>query len=91
MYRLIYKSRSTNPISWDLVDVIIETSKRLNARHGVTGVLLATKSHFLQVLEGSFDDVNDVFSRINRDTRVSPVPRIGYSQTGRCTVSGYLT
>ncbi len=50
MYRLIYKSRSIEPIDWDLVSAILETSKAQNVERGITGVLLASGTHFLQVL-----------------------------------------
>lgn len=73
MYRLIYKSRSAEIIDWDLVHSILFTSKEENRQHGVTGVLLATETHFLQVLEGRLEDVNDTFMRIAADSRHSEI------------------
>ena len=69
MYRLIYKSRSIRPVSWELIDSIIATSQSGNSEIDVSGVLLATRSHFLQVLEGPFEKVNELYYTIVRDPR----------------------
>lgn len=69
MYRLAYKSRSRTPIDWALVDSILETSNTNNMEREITGILIATRTHFLQVLEGSFEAVNALFYTIARDAR----------------------
>jgi len=79
MYRLIYKSRSNHKIDWELVRNILHTSERSNREHDVNGVLLATKTHFLQVLEGRFEDINELFVRIVRDLRHSDIRLISFS------------
>ena len=61
MYRIIYKSRSVTPLNWDIVRSITSTSEKNNEALGVTGVLMASRTHFMQVLEGKFEDVNTVF------------------------------
>ena len=78
MYRLIYKSRANQRIDWDLVQKLIRKSEEKNQDAGVTGVLLATASHFLQVLEGSFDEVNELFMQIVRDPRHDQVQLIAF-------------
>jgi len=79
MYRLIYKSRSATPLDWDIVREITSTSEAANAALDVTGVLLASRTHYLQALEGKFEDVNAVFRRIVRDNRHSELSLVGYS------------
>ena len=69
MYRIIYKSRSIAPLDWNAVKSITTASEKNNQDCGVTGVLLASRTHFMQVLEGNFEDVNSVFRRIARDPR----------------------
>lgn len=69
MYRIIYKSRSVAPLDWDIVKSITAASEKNNEKTGVTGVLLASRTHFMQALEGNFEDVNAVFRRIARDDR----------------------
>ncbi len=79
MYRIIYKSRSVKPLDWDIVKSIMSESEKRNEACGVTGVLLASRTHFLQTLEGKFEDVNAVFRRIARDDRHEELNLIGFS------------
>ena len=79
MYRLIYKSRSDRAIDWNLVNEIISSSEEYNAKEGITGILLATRTHFLQVIEGDFEEINKVFLRIARDPRHEDVQLISFA------------
>ena len=79
MYRLIYKSRSIGKVDWDFVNEILGSSQEYNSEQDVSGVLLATNTHFLQVLEGSFDDVNEIFSRIALDKRHEKMQLISFT------------
>ena len=78
MYRLIYKSRANEKIDWEMVRELIKKSEENNEETGVTGVLLATGTHFLQVLEGGFDEVNELFMHIVRDPRHDRVQLIAF-------------
>ena len=78
MYRLIYKSRANEKIDWEMVRELIRKSEENNQEAGVTGVLLATETHFLQVLEGGFDEVNELFMHIVRDPRHDRVQLIAF-------------
>ena len=79
MYRIIYKSRSVTPLNWDIVRSITSTSERNNEALGVTGVLMASRTHFMQVLEGNFEDVNTVFRRIVKDDRHTELSIVAFS------------
>ncbi|MDP1519711.1 BLUF domain-containing protein [Porticoccus litoralis] len=79
MYRIIYKSRSVAPLNWTLVQDIIMSSEPRNEQSGITGVLLASETHFLQALEGKFEDVNALFRRIFRDDRHEELTLISFS------------
>lgn len=78
MYRLIYKSRARNKIDWDFVNELVEKSESKNRQADITGVLLATRTHFLQVLEGSFEEINRLFLHIARDERHDDVQLIAF-------------
>ena len=78
MYRLIYKSRAKQRIDWALVRELIRKSEENNRDAGITGVLLATNTHFLQVLEGGFDEVNELFMHIVRDARHDQVQLVAF-------------
>ena len=79
MYRIIYKSRSVTPLNWDIVRAITSASEANNESLGVTGILLASRTHYLQALEGNFEDVNTVFRRIARDDRHTELSLVGFS------------
>lgn len=78
MYRLIYKSQGINPISWTTVETIMHSSEAYNSKNKISGALLATETHFLQVVEGRFEDVNDVFRRIYDDKRHGIIELIAF-------------
>jgi hypothetical protein len=50
MYRLIYKSRSTEPVTPEMLHEIAGISRRKNLRHEISGVLIASNTHFLQII-----------------------------------------
>lgn len=79
MYRLCYKSKSTSEINWDTVRDILHTSEANNSTAGITGLLMATSSHYLQVLEGPFESINKTFMRIVKDSRHHEINLIGFT------------
>ena len=89
MYRLIYKSRSTVELDWDVIKDILHKSEVNNERSGITGTLLATDTHFLQVFEGRFEDVNTTFMRIVRDTRHTDIKLVSFSVVDARLFSGW--
>lgn len=79
MYRLIYKSRCKKTVDWELINEIIGSSESHNKDDSITGVLLASESHFLQVIEGGFEEINHLFLRIARDPRHEDVQLISFN------------
>ncbi|MDX2475782.1 MAG: BLUF domain-containing protein [Gammaproteobacteria bacterium] len=79
MYRLIYRSRSKTEITWDMVQQVMHTSEVHNEKAQVSGVLLATNTHFLQVLEGPYETVNETFMRIACDTRHDEMKLVSFN------------
>jgi len=77
---LIYKSRCIGLANWDLVESILVSSARNNSANDITGVLVVTETHFLQVLEGSFEQLNETFERIARDTRHEGTQLISFTE-----------
>ncbi len=78
MYRLIYKSRAVQDLNWEMVEPILHHSEANNALAGITGFLLASRTHFLQVIEGTFEDINATYLRIARDTRHEQIQLLFY-------------
>ncbi len=70
--RLIYSSRRRDSAR-EALDAILRVSRTNNQAHAVTGALIASDEHFLQILEGRRADVTRCFGRILRDARHSEV------------------
>jgi hypothetical protein len=69
MFQLVYISTSREPIGPAMLEQILAASRRNNARHGVTGLLVAGERRFLQALEGPEQAVLDTYARIRTDKR----------------------
>lgn len=68
-HRLIYLSQVANHVRYEDAESIAETSARNNEKVGVTGLLVYTPSHFLQVLEGDQAAVRKIYERVKDDAR----------------------
>jgi len=77
IFRVVYCSHSVtaNPAGGmaALLDQILSVARENNARSGITGALLCNDGLFAQVLEGDLMAVQDIFERIQRDTRHNDV------------------
>jgi len=76
----IYKSRCKGLANGELVESILESSIQNNPANAITGILVATETHFLQVLEGEFEALNATLERISRDTRHDKVQMISFGE-----------
>jgi hypothetical protein len=76
---IVYKSRSKVVADLDLVNSILSSSTKNNSKNGITGVLIATRTHFLQILEGEFEALNATFQRISSDTRHDKIELISFT------------
>ena len=54
--------------SSDLED-IHRSARELNALDGITGLLVFNGTHFLQIIEGAHDAIEDLLERLRRDPR----------------------
>lgn len=81
LVQIIYVSRRTaadrhsRAIEWS---EIAKAASSTNSGRNVTGFLLASRAHFIQILEGPTAVVEDLFSRIERDARHSGVTCLGW-------------
>jgi len=67
--QLVYISSATRPFEDRELDQLLVAARANNARSGITGVLLYDDQSFLQILEGTRDDVERTLARITRDPR----------------------
>jgi len=69
LLELIYHSKAVLNIEDYEIESILKISREFNAKHHITGCLLFHNNQFLQVLEGDFDQVSELYKRIRRDQR----------------------
>ena len=73
LFRILYCSRNffndTATTETLPMEQILETARVNNRRQNVTGALLYNAGYFAQVLEGPRASIEDVFERIQRDSR----------------------
>lgn len=80
--RLIYASQVGRQVRYADAEQIADVAARRNREQGVTGILLYTPSHFLQVLEGEYAAVQRTLERIRADPRHSDLRVISDIETG---------
>lgn len=82
LVRLVYASRSVDPIDKKMLDTILEQSRRSNTEAGITGMLCACEdtNTFLQALEGGRAQVNALYAHIVCDPRHRDVTLLAYDE-----------
>lgn len=66
--RVVYVSEKTDASDTTLKDIIASSQKN-NPEEGVTGCLLSGSNSFLQLLEGTADFIDTLYSKISKDNR----------------------
>ena len=69
LWRLVYISESVRLMPNDDLVELVEHSRQKNEEIGVSGLLLHSGGHFIQVLEGEQLLVSSLFHKISRDPR----------------------
>jgi hypothetical protein len=80
LVRLLYASRTKQPLTADLIDSILGQSRSHNPARGITGILCYSGDIFMQVLEGSRQAVSALYGEINRDPRHTDVTLLQYEE-----------
>jgi hypothetical protein len=80
LVRCLYASRASKPLTGELLDAILEQSRKNNPALGITGLLCSSGETFIQVLEGGRDEVCDLYNAIVRDPRHQSVRLLHYEE-----------
>jgi len=80
LVRLIYASRATKPMSMGDMVAMLDAASEHNRVRGLTGILAFDQETFLQILEGSSQEVNSLYHRIARDPRHQRLTLLGYGE-----------
>lgn len=68
---LTYTSLARLDLGEEDLEAIRRTARELNALDGITGLLIFNGTHFLQIIEGARDAIDDLVKRLRRDSRHS--------------------
>lgn len=66
---LVYVSVRKKECTDEEIDKILAACKRNNPKLDITGVLLYSKTHFLQYLEGDYKEISGLYEKIKSDDR----------------------
>jgi Sensors of blue-light using FAD len=80
LIRLIYTSTATEGVGLDEFKFILQQSQANNHRRDLTGVLAFNSKIFLQGLEGSREQVNELYAGLLRDKRHHTVAILDYAE-----------
>ncbi len=80
LVRLLYASRSSAPVTQQIIESILQQSRTHNPALGITGVLCHCGEVYMQALEGGREAVNALYMKIVRDTRHSEVTLLHYAE-----------
>ena len=69
LYELIYRSTAKSNLTEEDFKQILKTARGFNKSNNITGCLLYHEGQFLQLLEGEFRVLLDLYDRIKRDPR----------------------
>ncbi|MFZ5691976.1 MAG: BLUF domain-containing protein [Pseudomonadota bacterium] len=89
LVRCLYASRPVKPAPTDLLDRILEQSRRNNPPRGITGLLCYTSDVFVQVIEGGRDEVCELFTAIVRDERHTGLRLLSYEEIAERRFPGW--
>ena len=66
---LTYTSLARLDLQSSDLENIHRSARELNSLDGITGLLVFNGTHFLQIIEGSHDAIEDLLERLRRDPR----------------------
>ena len=89
LVRLLYASRSAQPVTAEVIEAILAQSRSHNPALGITGVLCQSGDIFMQVLEGGRSAVNELYNQIVRDARHRDVVVLHYAEVSERRFGGW--
>ena len=89
LVRCLYASRIPKTQSAATLNNILESSRKNNTKHGITGVLVATSDSFIQVLEGGRAQVSATYNAICQDKRHSDVTMLSFDEIAHRSFEGW--
>jgi hypothetical protein len=89
LVRLLYASRSSEPLNAETIDAILSASRAKNVAQGITGLLCHSGDIFMQVLEGGREAVNALYLKLAQDPRHHDVVLLHYEEITERRFAGW--
>jgi hypothetical protein len=89
LVRLMYASRAASGKGEDTLQAILKQSRSHNPTVGITGVLCASDSIYLQLLEGGRSQVSALYNRIAQDPRHRDVVLLSFQEVSERRFAGW--
>ncbi|MDY7545927.1 BLUF domain-containing protein [Glaciimonas sp. CA11.2] len=89
LVRLIYASTASELVNHEMIEKILEVSRKNNPANGVTGVLCYGDNIFVQALEGGREQINNLYARLQQDPRHTKLILLDYSEIEARQYSGW--
>ena len=89
LVRLLYASRAQGPVTHDIIESILQSSRQHNPAMGITGVLCHGGDVYMQVLEGGREAVNSLYNTIVRDSRHRDIALLHYQEVAERKFAGW--
>ncbi len=83
LHRLVYTSQASRPLDPQAIEQLLAGARAANARRDLTGALVFDSQHFLQVLEGGAEPLNDLYAALVRDPRHQRLQLLEYRAVER--------
>ena len=80
LIRLTYASTATDGVDLSEFKRILQQAQTNNQRRDLTGMLAFNSKIFLQALEGSREQVNELYAKLMRDPRHNSLTVLGYKE-----------
>lgn len=88
LVQLIYTSKRHNCSEIE-IQKILESARINNANNSITGVLLYNETDFLQLIEGEYEDITNLYSKIKPDYRHTNCLLINFSAIDERSFAGW--
>jgi hypothetical protein len=76
LFRIVYVSTAVPGLGDRDIDSLLNISQSNNDERFITGYLVHNGASFMQLIEGPFDEVDEIYARILRDRRHTGIVRI---------------
>jgi len=88
-YAISYVSTATRDLNEEEIENILTSSEKNNNKNNVTGLLLFSEGNFFQIIEGSKEQINELYKKIENDSRHRNIIKLFQKRIHKESFDGY--